>query len=183
MEKSRQIRGIVLVNNVWVTSDWHIGHVSKMIEYCDRPINYEERILENLKKFVGDGDTLINLGDVIFGDRNKLKPFMDQIKGTKILIRGNHDHASNNWYHQNGFDVVCSSMIIKGVLMTHEAKHHYWGCYGNLHGHNHIGEIHEISKHHYLMSVERTNYQPVNFDKIQAALVKNYGGDKKDIHP
>ena len=75
MGKSRQIHGIAIVNNVWVTTDFHIGH-SKIKEYCLRPDNYEELILNNLKSVVKSGDTVINLGDVLLGDHSLLKPFI-----------------------------------------------------------------------------------------------------------
>lgn len=170
------------MNNNWVITDTHIGH-DNILKYCRRPTNHAEILLENLIKTVKDGDTLFHLGDVIFGDYSKLKPYLDQVKGSKVLILGNHDRKSDNWYRQNGFDVVCSSMVIKGVLMTHEPKDYYGGCYGNLHGHIHNRDgdtpnVHSFSPHHYLLSLEWANYAPVNFDKIQAALLKNYTGRK-----
>lgn len=168
------------MNHIWVTSDWHINHGETLMGYTGRPSNYAELILENLKTTVKEGDTLINLGDVIFYGASELKQYLGQIKGTKILVRGNHDvRHGDNWFHERGFDVVCESIVIKNILFTHEPKDHFGKAMGNCSGHLHnrggnTPNVHIVSPHHYLISVEWTNYQPVNFDTIQAALLKNY---------
>ena len=49
----------------YVISDTHFLH-DNTIKYCNRPEDYNERIIENWRKVVSDEDTVIHLGDVRF---------------------------------------------------------------------------------------------------------------------
>ena len=51
---------------IWLTTDTHFGH-SKMVEYCGRPENFSDRILENFK-VIKEHDILLHLGDFCIGN-------------------------------------------------------------------------------------------------------------------
>jgi len=113
-----------------------------------RPDDFEDRIMKGLK-VLKEGDTLIHLGDFCIGkDEEWHKRFHDALVGVKkILIRGNHDNKSYNWYLEHGWDSVCEIMqgryFGKEVLFSHMPilKKKFWEIYYepvmNIHGHLH----------------------------------------------
>lgn len=76
-------------------ADTHFFH-EKIIKMCNRPFdNVEEmnkKLIENWNKKVTDDDTVYILGDVSFkGSKENTISILKQLKGKKILIKGNHD--------------------------------------------------------------------------------------------
>lgn len=126
----------------WLTTDTHFGH-DKMVQYCGRPENHSELILENLKKAIGENDVLIHLGDVCIGNDEKWHTELANAlpAGVKrVLILGNHDCKSTSWYLKHGWDFVCDSFSMtflgKKLLFSHypnkSGDHEL-----NIHGHFH----------------------------------------------
>jgi calcineurin-like phosphoesterase family protein len=80
---------------LFVTSDTHFGHAN-ILKYCNRPFkdvdHMNEEIVKRFNEVLTPDDTLLHLGDVVMGDREKNLAYMDRIKvGRKILQLGNHD--------------------------------------------------------------------------------------------
>jgi calcineurin-like phosphoesterase family protein len=159
----------------YLISDTHFNHAN-IATYCDRPENFTEIILRNLRSTLTQDDTLIHLGDVFIGTKPS---WLGDWPGRKILVRGNHDRQrSVSWWMKNGFDFACDGMKFRTCWLTHEpddslAK----SCTLNIHGHLHNiwhgfhpddGKL-ETRLHHEwqrLFAVEYTNYMPVEFDKF-----------------
>jgi predicted phosphohydrolase len=71
---------------------------------CDKPMDvfgehwdgYEKRIMDDWNSKVGDGDVCIIAGDISWAMRiaetEKDFEFIGKLKGTKIIVRGNHDY-------------------------------------------------------------------------------------------
>jgi len=144
-----------------------------MPKVCGRPKNFNELIIKNLKYIVAKQDVLIHLGDVIADKFNELKPMLDQIVcKSKILIRGNHDKKTNNWYINNGFDFCCDSLVIGDVALSHKPLRILpEGVRINIHGHFHNFDFKILDKEcgdyhnpeiHKLLALEYTDYKPVN---------------------
>lgn len=164
--------------NIWLITDTHFGH-EQMIEYCNRPIGFEYKILHNLVNAVKENDVLIHLGDFCIGDdehwHNK---FMTDAAGKKWLVRGNHDHKSNSWYLSHGWDMVCDQFRDKYFGKIIMFSHKPVVCDGeydiNIHGHFHNSdhrrqelELMAIKNgYQKLLALEYTNYQPVNLEKF-----------------
>lgn len=160
---------------IWLLGDTHFGH-AKMLEYCDRPGGFENRILKGLK-VIDEKSILIHLGDFCIGDDKKWHDiFFRALKAHKaILVKGNHDGKSNSWYYSNGWDFVCEhftdTCFGKKILFSHvplsRRKHDDYDL--NIHGHFHNSDhrSHEPelvaikNKRQKLFAVEYTNYQPV----------------------
>ena len=165
----------------YITTDSHFGH-DKIKEYCGRPDNYAELIYNEWKNLTSD-QMLINLGDICWGNNAQWhKDMIESLKCKKILVRGNHDKKSDNWYMNHGWDFVCETFTIskhnKIILFSHEPK--AWDGYFdiNIHGHLHNSQHHldnkllGIQRHgQYLVCIEDLNYKLIRLDTIMQECV------------
>lgn len=177
----------------YLISDCHLNH-AKIKTWCQRPDDFTERIDHNVMHTLKPGDLLLNLGDMGIGEPEL---YMKTVRKWKdygirhVLVRGNHDQKSPQWYMDNGFDFCCDAMIYRGAWLTHKP----WlgelpeGTHVNVHGHLHNvwngflptdpekeqeefvfaaknGKL--LRTFHRLFAVEYTNYFPVEFDKFIA---------------
>jgi len=160
--------------NYWIISDTHFSH-KKMKEYCYRPDNFEEITKKSLLNLVKENDVLIHLGDVCIGNDIDNNNFFKQLKSYNILVLGNHDSKSINWYMKNGWDFVCSRFDIKKfgkkIAFTHRPII-TMDCYNdiNIHGHLHNG-IHRkdefiLKDYNKLFSLEKNNYKPILLEDL-----------------
>lgn len=164
--------------NVWITSDTHFYH-DKIIEYCGRPQNHTELIVERLRECVRPADILIHAGDVIFGNAKQLTEILNSIPGTKFLVRGNHDESTMTAYMNAGFSGVFDGLQLSGAYITHKPCTPPEGLI-NVHGHLHnlgyrnrqtdkiFGESYEAyydSKHR-LYAPEIFDYYPILLEKL-----------------
>lgn len=126
--------------NYYLTTDTHFNH-TKMIEYCNRPENFEGIILENILKVVKDDDVLIHLGDICIGKDEENHIFIQSLKCKKILVKGNHDNKSNQWYLEHGWDFVCDKFYMKFegkiICFSHTPQKDNGDFDINIHGHFH----------------------------------------------
>lgn len=162
-------------NNVriYVVSDTHFYH-SNIIGYCSRPFTYcsemNEKMISKWNGTVRPEDIVIHCGDfTVYGKSDKVKEICDKLHGRKILVRGNHDRKSIHWYLTHGFEFVCDSFTIGRIIFTHRPMNKQdliLSRYDfNIHGHLH--EKDSPNKDLYEnVSVEKTNYYPVNLDTI-----------------
>lgn len=108
---------------IWFTSDIHFGH-QNILEYTDRPFlnidTHDAGIIEKYNSKVQQGDLCYFLGDIFFGcSTEKARDYISRMRGTKVLIKGNHDKNKDVWYYSIGFDVVLESAQIrlgKGIV-------------------------------------------------------------------
>ena len=179
------------MNNIYLASDFHFGH-SRMVQYCDRPLDFSERIFDGLQTIPAD-DHLICLGDVCVGrDKEMHERFIAPLKCRKSLVLGNHDKKTRTWYLSHGWDEVEKRIIIdigggKRALLTHEFDQYLDNISINLAGHlhNHLERIlagrfviegeeernagwlsYYNPKKHILVSMEELNYKPIELTKF-----------------
>ena len=154
----------------WLITDSHYNDPA-MLKDNLRPMAYETLITKNCRKVIAPQDILIHLGDVIFQRPGELKMYLSDIPGKiKLLVRGNHDRQSDNWFIGQGFNFVADAIRIGNVLLTHQPQltNLPADCI-NIHGHFHnFGfrtdeeKILYNPKQHKLLALEQTNYAPVN---------------------
>ena len=171
---------------IYLITDTHFNH-KKMVEYCGRPENFDELIYKGLKEMQGC-DLLIHLGDICIGGDLETHYHLNGIlKCKKILVKGNHDKKSNQWYLDNGWNFVCNSfrdnLFGKDILFSHEPD--ITGNYDiNIHGHLHnnlprllrkefvneteeernIKFLYKLTDKNKLLAIENTNYKPINLE-------------------
>lgn len=107
-------------------TDSHLGH-AKLLEYGERPENFEQLIVRGIHETPVEQDLLIHLGDVCIGHdeyhhQTLMLPIRSRFK-KNVLVRGNHDNKSDAWYYRQGWDFVCRSFSTKifgkKLLFTH----------------------------------------------------------------
>lgn len=92
-------------SQLWFVSDTHFGHRRLVtgspdhFESCRTYATVDEMgedIGRKWRSSVGDGDTVVFLGDLMFGDfgghgEEAARDLLDSLPGVKVLVRGNHD--------------------------------------------------------------------------------------------
>jgi calcineurin-like phosphoesterase family protein len=157
----------------WIIGDTHFGH-SAIQKHTRRPANVDAIIKRNWKQLVRPQDIVIHLGDLCFGFV-KVKEWMDDLPGIKILVRGNHDPKTVSYYMANGFSVACDGILIGTTYYTHEpVKHLPEGAIINIHGHCHNTRPRglRVYPHCRLFALEYENYSPQIISKFMASIEK-----------
>ena len=147
---------------IFLTGDLHLGH-KNIISYTHRPFStvkeMDTTIISNWNAIVKEEDVVIVLGDFCFGDP---VPYLKQLKGLKIFIRGNHDRHLEcvHW------------LILEDILLVHRPCRPFWfdGWVVHAHVHNHRPFIDE---HRKLINcaVEQTGYRPVPYGFLKAMVI------------
>lgn len=162
------------MSRTFITSDTHFGHAhiltflnvdgSRLRDFSSIE-EMDEHLIDNWNKVVGKDDKAYHLGDVTFSNRH-LQAVMPRLNGTKVLIKGNHDNLKLAQYATFFKDVRAYHILDKFLLShipIHEASLSRWRA--NLHGHLHGSCLPD--PRYMNMSVEVTNYTPVDFEKIR----------------
>lgn len=161
---------------LWILSDTHFNH-QFMIDGKIRTKNYQTLILERWKSTISNEDIVFHLWDVIFKNDGELWNILRDLPGYKILILGNHDKHSPEWYIKKWFNEVYYNYIIPGdnpILLSHKPTNRMW-CEFMIcgHLHNYILKSHRlwdasqyIDKHTRVYSAEVEKYYPVLLEDI-----------------
>jgi calcineurin-like phosphoesterase family protein len=135
---------------IYVTTDTHFNHMKLVDIFHARPADFQEQILSSHSK-IGDDDLLIHLGDFCIGkdleSHNRWNAATGHIRN-RILVRGNHDNKSDEWYMNHGWNCVADGLLMtvrgKSVYFTHIPIPDFRAPLGtefNIHGHTH-GDVH-----------------------------------------
>lgn len=180
--------------NIFFTADTHFGH-SAIIEFEDRPFKTVEVMnRELIKKWnsvvSSDSDLVYVLGDFHFkGPQylSQIEAITKKLKGTKILIPGNHDRLSIQQYIECGFWQVkypYDSLIINGRLsyMFHDpalavaakmAPDYYMSICGHVHS-----LFRDLPDKKVLnVGVDLWDYKPVSYKQVNNIIEE---WDEKD---
>jgi calcineurin-like phosphoesterase family protein len=176
---------MIVTNRTWVISDTHFGH-RNIVNLGPRPDTHEIIMLDEWIRLIGEHDTVLHLGDVCMGPtRNRQRWFnlLSLLPGNVHFIKGNHDSTADveameriGWVREYPF-------IQNGVLFTHfptspgRAENleplGWWDV--NVHGHIHnngyqeqFGEEQMPDKHYVNVSVEATDFRPVQYDTLKS---------------
>lgn len=148
----------------YVTSDLHIGDKNVLLKRFGHleEDKYIKLIVSNFNNILKEEDTLFVLGDI--GESKHfslLKSIFSKIKGTKILIKGNHDIMSDEEYKEIGFKKVYDYPLFykNNIIFSHYPLPIDNTYYINIHGHLH-GEKLNL-KNYFNASVDVNFYKPV----------------------
>lgn len=176
--------------NIWIISDTHFDH-ENIKKYEGRPDNFNELIIKNWNDRVAENDLVIHLGDVIFRKKdetnedrgNHLRKYLSQLKGKKMLTRGNHDHFDPAWYIDKGFDSVVDYFILNDLAFSHapitplppqtHANDHRLVRL-NIHGHFHRGKHRSPDNNpNYVDGYYNYQYWRANQDKYKLVQIED----------
>lgn len=126
-------------------ADLHFGH-RNVISFDNRPFSSIEEmdkyIISKWNSVVQPEDTTYILGDISYHYESRTMEILNELQGTKILIKGNHDR---NWnWHKRFYEVYPSYHEIKldnnFIVLSHYPIHffnkHYYDAY-MFYGHVH----------------------------------------------
>lgn len=111
------------MENVWLTTDWHLYSKEWNDQHPHRSKANLERLATNFNSTIGEHDLLIHLGDICdpeSADYETMKKIISSIPGRKILVRGNHDTEKDPYYIGLGFDDVVDVLVIHNMIFTHK---------------------------------------------------------------
>lgn len=116
---------------LFALSDHHFGH-QNIIKYCGRKTheipNANLSALEDAKamilahnQVVQDDDLVVFGGDIQASNQGRewIAKIVAKLKGRKILVRGNHDHFTNEEYIKMGFESVHDILTIDEFCFCH----------------------------------------------------------------
>jgi len=164
----------------YVMSDPHFGHVNILtfnredgtpLRDFETIEEMDQTIVDNWNKVVRDVDQVYMLGDIAM--HHRCLPILDRLKGTKVLVRGNHDTGKLSQYSKYYKDIRGCAIRHK-CIMTHIPIHPQcmsrWKL--NIHGHLHSNNITtkegwtEHDTRYVCVCVEQIDYTPVNLEQL-----------------
>ncbi len=157
----------------------------------------DEFLIDNHNALVKPQDHYYNLGDCTMARGGKVQQdafirTMKRFHGHARLFLGNHDHFPAKVYLEAGFEKLYATWRDEaGILYSHMPVHptSIGSATANVHGHIHsnpspkpavyVGKDGKVWIKPYInVSVEVTNYRPINFDELMVKIneAKQKGG-------
>jgi len=163
----------VMSNNVFFTSDLHLGHQMIARTRCFNSMDeHDGTLVENINQTVPKRSKLYILGDLAFS-RNGLQ-WAKEIKCDNIeLILGNHDMYPLTEYLKiatkiHGFRKYKTFWLSHCPIHPNELR----DMDGNIHGHvHHFSDTTKIEDPRYInVNTEFHKHKPITFEAIQEQL-------------
>jgi calcineurin-like phosphoesterase family protein len=127
----------------YICSDLHLGHknISKFRKFVTDSADNTNKIVNCWRETIRKQDIVFCLGDVAF-DKESLD-ILGNLKGRKVLIKGNHDDFISTKDQANVFEEIHGILQYKGMWLTHCPIHpaEMRKRKGNAHGHTHNFQI------------------------------------------
>lgn len=170
--------------NIFFISDTHFGH-KNMLQFKGadglllRPfvevVEMNQYIIDRWNSVVQAHDKVYHLGDVALQMRNL--DILSELRGNKILIRGNHDKMDLSQYAKHFKDVRGVEYRGEyGMTLSHVPIHpnHHRHGYTNVHGHLHDREVlmedGTPDPRYFNVSVERLDYTPIELNELKGRI-------------
>lgn len=163
-------------------SDYHFGHeyVAKLRGFSNA-LEMNEHIVQQHNKVVHKKDLTYILGDISMED-SRWYHLLDQMKGRKIAILGNHDDPRDIPELLKYVDRVGAMVRYKGIFLTHCPIHPQeleYRVSKNIHGHTHEYLVTEEimpntrdtgggtpDKRYYNVCCEKVDYKPKTLEEL-----------------
>lgn len=179
---------------IWFRSDDHLDD-EDIIHFWNRPFQDIHEMTEKLRTthnlLVAPQDHVYFMGDVGMNYSGltgaKAVAFITELKrwhGHKRLLLGNHDEFPTRVYLEAGFEKIYSSRRIGTFIASHIPIHpgSISSASANVHGHLHGNPSPEPHVYEELeqtrvkpfinLSLEMTDYRPVELDQVEAMIVR-----------
>ena len=163
---------------IFFIADTHFYH-KNVIKYDKRGFSdvYEmnKTIIDNWNKVVSDNDVVYILGDFIFGSVKQAMGVLNQLKGRKHLIVGNHDNkilSDKNFrsYFESINDYKEIYIDKRKVILFHYPIADWCGMFnGSLHLYGHVhtnGTQYKMNKNSYNVGAGVIGFTPRTLNEL-----------------
>jgi len=103
---------------ILVISNTHFNH-KNIINYSNRPFKTVEKmneiLIKNWNAKVRKEDIVIHLGDFALGNEEEIRNIKNELNGTIILLKGNHDNTITK---KVGF-LITDILEVENLIFTH----------------------------------------------------------------
>ena len=178
---------------IFFVSDTHFCH-ENTIKYCKRPFkNVEENDAELIRRWnekVPKDGIVFHLGDVAFGDPDKVDKILEQLNGTIYLVIGNHDWRRIVNDHKWRFELMTQQINMK-IGKRHIILNHYpmlcfsgawrgedatYQLFGHVHTSPYTDEgldqqrLKMLFTSQYDVGVDNNNFTPVSWKEVDQII-------------
>ena len=170
------------MSKIFLIGDLHFGD-NTIIHLENRPfhndIQQTDELVELWNSVVEDNDIVYVLGDFVnVGCSDYHFQKIRELKGTRYLIRGNHDTETDEFYtNKCGFTKIYDTPIILDDfwILSHLPMYVNKNFpYANVFAHVHNNPIYVThSCRSYCVSAERTGFMPILFDDIKNVILQD----------
>lgn len=185
----------ISANKIFFTSDIHFGH-KWLLKFNKRPFEDEKAmddvLIKNWNKVVPCDGLVFVLGDIGETSDERIVEIFNELTGTKILVRGNHDTIFKKESLQEIFLEIHDLLEIK-VFDTSQSQFqeivlfHYpmfdWNRFHEgswqLFGHIHTRDMDEFKTlnarlfaQQYDVGVDGNNFRPVSYYQVKEIISK-----------
>lgn len=184
-----QRRTDIDLDKTWLISDTHFGH-ENIKQFCHRPQDVEQIMMEEWARAIGPDDTALHLGDLSYRNNAFFKHMIAKhLTGNKLLIKGNHDKGRPSFYRDSGFKITKPFYIDFKAPESKKAyqvqfSHYPWRpedgpippfiirIHGHIHNNGYDREVFRPYRRNQInVSAEMMKYKPVNLrELLEAAL-------------
>lgn len=162
------------MSNIFFIGDTHFCH-SNLIKFpTGRTMfksiwEHDEELIRRWNNTVNEKDVIYHLGDVIF-NRNLGDKILNELKGIKKLILGNHDTYKNEFYLRYFTKLYGVKYFGRDCILTHIPIHpcQFPRFKLNIHGHLHHGHLPD--KRYFNTCCDHWNFTPIPVEKIEERL-------------
>ena len=157
------------MSKVYVISDLHFGHHNMALNRGFKDtFEHDEYIISQWNKVVSKNDVVWILGDITM-EKSIHYYRLDQLKGIKKVVLGNHDEPQHIPELLTYVNKVCGVMTTKDFIFTHIPIHESELYHKiNVHGHNHRERIPD--KRYFNVSCELWDYTPILISDIKTLI-------------
>ncbi|MCL2605782.1 MAG: metallophosphoesterase family protein [Coriobacteriia bacterium] len=165
----------------YYTADLHLGHTN-IIKFCNRPFanahEMDRTLIENWNARVRRNDHVYIIGDFAFRNQRPATKYLEELKGKKHLIVGNHD---SKWMKEDGvldhFESVDLMIEIndgkRKILMCHYPLMSWKGkstflVYGHIHNNTNDSYWPLLKTYDRALNagVDINSFQPATFEEL-----------------
>lgn len=176
---------------IWFTSDHHFFH-KNIIGYCSRPFadlpEMHQELIHRWNSVVEPEDSVWILGDFSFNKHAKTNEILDQLHGSKNLVKGNHDFSTTKWRINK---LVHSAQVMIGSELV-DLSHYPFKPQqpdedtryldrrlpdnGQWLLHGHVHKVYQARRKMINVGVDVWDYRPVSLDQILDLINKHPHG-------
>lgn len=129
----------------------------------------DSEIIKKHNEVVSKNDIVVHAGDFTLSKKNNAKAYVEQLNGSHVFLKGNHDYWLEYSSHEiwektiDGIFIVVCHYAMRVWARSH---HNSWMLYGHSHGTlEPIGKQHDIG-------VDNNDFFPVSFEKLKSIMLK-----------